>query len=1323
MKFETLIEKIKNLTINAIRNEDWDYLFQVLEREPKQLIYYSEEIEKILKRSKILDRYPFELITYKDKPNDDKPKYYRFIPGLQLILTLIRDYNREFSKKIKQHICDILFPKLKDEFGYSSTLDLFYTSLHSEIISGHINDIIEYPQIIEKIIKFEPDKITHLYPQFILKDKTRYYNSAYKLVVEKPELIKNYRAETIQLLENIILYEEQYTDFLKLLEIEDPSLIPFIERKRKDLKSLYYNKLMQSKKDSIDLIWFSKNFNIFRYTLYLYSDEEFSNIIKKIIDLDFHFNHDNNDVHWINLVLLTIIWYNRANLFQDYLESLIQLNHIQVVKTFFMRNPEKIRQSQELILGAPNYFMLELLEKHYESFDFKSPVTIFISLLKNNIGYVDKTIKIFFDNNEDLIHEFKNEILVYIKEIIEKDNEEINEDNNRYFFQMIQKLFDYVYIQYPETLPKLDLNLIQNFYNWMLSRPLINGYFNIGYNFFLRENFKALEFHIQQKIISQLVKDGAIPIIEFYLTQNLEIFAREIDILLTFNESRDNDSGIIIRPLEYILRKTFTDTKILTKILEKVNKLRSTKRKVELYIFLGDLYHSEQVLVDLISEEFIIPDLINLFVEYKLVEIERLIEKHVFIDINNDLVEIPKIEQIFETFNSRNHRKQEFYGKYQNLKARLYLYDGFESLKDYHHDNAISAFQEAYLIYRALSELDTITKINKSLFRLYSQISATFNRIIPLIKDYMKDKHSADINRANLIIKKHIEIIINEERVSNPQILRALTHLKNLQINPDSNTLIQIKTEIATNFCPKSPEVRSVRLMDENRDVIIEWEKNKLISESKGLIIPEVLSKLFLEVRFANSVKAYDFKAYYQKKPFIEILDIKQENSKGGMVSYEIWLRIKRFSGENYLNLYLIENTICGFQIPINLPIIYDLSILDEKDIILRNKIKRMDRNIKMDIDILIYSPTFEELKEIREILPNSRLDNLATTSFPLPYDIGTIIIGENKYTIIVISPHIAGQRKAQTFITKALQVWTPKYVILTGVAGGFKDIKIGDILLPRKIWIFDLYKKTSEGQEPQPDSVETTESLVLLAERFFTNGDWGNEISEKYFQYLSNRRSNANCYADGSIVSSIELLEEVLEDSDAISKYKKFDRKLYGIEQEAAGVGEALKNTSISWIDIRVVMDLADSTSRSYFKDENKQQAAKLAADFSLGFIEFLLKQQNNSQDQEEVFNLKNSILDITNLHEVSLKLREILIKIATGGKRDNEVNREYIYLKNILMSSDIPSNRIPAFVRISGSIQEFWSFIRNECDKYAERRSLLRENFKELIEFLDSN
>jgi len=151
--------------------------------------------------------------------------------------------------------------------------------------------------------------------------------------------------------------------------------------------------------------------------------------------------------------------------------------------------------------------------------------------------------------------------------------------------------------------------------------------------------------------------------------------------------------------------------------------------------------------------------------------------------------------------------------------------------------------------------------------------------------------------------------------------------------------------------------------------------------------------------------------------------------------------------------------------------------------------------------------------------------------------------------------------------------------------------------------------------------------------------------------------------------------------------------------------------------------MDLADPDSRSGFKDINKQQAAKLAADFSLGFIEFILNKQISTQEQEVIFEKKNSQLDTPNLQEVSLKLRELLIRIATGGTRDRNSNNEYTYLRNIILSNDIPKEKIPTFVRISDSIEKFWSFIRTECEKYKERRKLLRDAFQVLNEWLSSS
>ncbi len=267
-------------------------------------------------------------------------------------------------------------------------------------------------------------------------------------------------------------------------------------------------------------------------------------------------------------------------------------------------------------------------------------------------------------------------------------------------------------------------------------------------------------------------------------------------------------------------------------------------------------------------------------------------------------------------------------------------------------------------------------------------------------------------------------------------------------------------------------------------------------------------------------------------------------------------------------------------------------------------------------VDVLIFSPTFEELEEIRKALPNKRLD-ICTSSIPFAYDEGKITIKGKEYLIHVISPHKAGQRKAQSFVSEVLKVWNCKLVLLTGVAGGLHKAQIGDIILPRKVWIHDLFKKTPAGEEPRPDSVDPSEELVLLAESFFSIKNWSKKIARAYFSYLP-RRDKISCFGDGNIASSVETLEKVLDDSDAIKKYKDFDGKLYGIEQEAAGVGEALKYIRIPWLDIRVVMDLADPESRSRFKDLNKQQASKVAADFSFSFLRYYFRQREKSISED---------------------------------------------------------------------------------------------------------
>ncbi len=46
----------------------------------------------------------------------------------------------------------------------------------------------------------------------------------------------------------------------------------------------------------------------------------------------------------MHLILLEIAWNNKVDLFQDYLEELVDLNQLQVLESYFLQRPERIKE-------------------------------------------------------------------------------------------------------------------------------------------------------------------------------------------------------------------------------------------------------------------------------------------------------------------------------------------------------------------------------------------------------------------------------------------------------------------------------------------------------------------------------------------------------------------------------------------------------------------------------------------------------------------------------------------------------------------------------------------------------------------------------------------------------------------------------------------------------------------------------------------------------------------------------------------------------------------------------------------------------------------
>ena len=172
MDIENIIDKLKKTTTSMVINEDWSNLTLILEKEPNQIFHFTEIIEQQIKKIISRNEDIFEPI-----PNN--PSYYRFKPGIEFVLKLIRARSEQFTQEFREFLLDNLFPMLKEEKGYYSTLDLFFNALHSEIKnnSKFLEKTIEFPHLLKKLIKDDSKKIIEIVLKF------SYFKNDKKLVV------------------------------------------------------------------------------------------------------------------------------------------------------------------------------------------------------------------------------------------------------------------------------------------------------------------------------------------------------------------------------------------------------------------------------------------------------------------------------------------------------------------------------------------------------------------------------------------------------------------------------------------------------------------------------------------------------------------------------------------------------------------------------------------------------------------------------------------------------------------------------------------------------------------------------------------------------------------------------------------------------------------------------------------------------------------------------------------------------------------------------------------------------------------------------------
>lgn len=131
------------------------------------------------------------------------------------------------------------------------------------------------------------------------------------------------------------------------------------------------------------------------------------------------------------------------------------------------------------------------------------------------------------------------------------------------------------------------------------------------------------------------------------------------------------------------------------------------------------------------------------------------------------------------------------------------------------------------------------------------------------------------------------------------------------------------------------------------------------------------------------------------------------------------------------------------------------------------------------------------EYRAVREHLDGSLVEQEERGTL---YEVGTFA-GELDTWEVVLVETGAGNTSAGVELERAISVFAPEVVFFVGVAGGRKDVDLGDVVIANWVYDYESGKDTEYGYIPRTRSYASAHRLVQRSNAIVRRGEWSRRI------------------------------------------------------------------------------------------------------------------------------------------------------------------------------------------------------------------------------------